>query len=121
MGSEMLPPFSVSAALSQWQWAPVVTVIAVLAAAAYLWGVLRVARRHPARPWPYWRTGMFLGGLLVIVLASESGIGSYDDVLFWDHMIQHLLLIMVAPALLIAATPCTRGRNESCGPVPPRP
>ena len=36
----------------------------------------------------------FLGGLLIIVLATESGLGSYDDVLFWDHMIQHLLLIM---------------------------
>jgi cytochrome c oxidase assembly factor CtaG len=117
MGSEMLPPFSVSAALSQWQWAPVVTVIAVVAAAAYLWGVLRVARRHPARPWPHWRTGMFLGGLFVIVLASESGIGSYDDVLFWDHMIQHLLLIMVAPALLITGRPVTLLLHASRNPL----
>ena len=117
MGSEMLPPFSVSAALSQWQWAPVVTAIAVVAAAAYLWGVLRVARRHPARPWPRWRTGMFLGGLFVIVLASESGIGSYDDVLFWDHMIQHLLLIMVAPALLIAGRPVTLLLHASRNPL----
>ena len=77
----MLPPLGFSEALSRWQWAPVVTAVAVIAAAAYLWGVRRVARRHPARPWPLWRTGMFLGGLLVIVLATESGLGRYDDVL----------------------------------------
>jgi cytochrome c oxidase assembly factor CtaG len=117
MGSEMLPPFGFSEALSRWQWAPVVTAVAVIAAAAYLWGVRRVARRHPARPWPLWRTGMFLGGLLVIVLATESGLGRYDDVLFWDHMIQHLLLIMVAPALLIAGQPVTLLLHASRNPL----
>ena len=113
----MLPPFGVSEALSRWQWAPVITAIAVIAAAAYLWGVRRVGHRHPARPWPRWRTGMFLGGLLVIVLATESGLGSYDDVLFWDHMIQHLLLIMVAPALLIVGQPVTLLLHASRNPL----
>jgi len=113
----MLPPFGFSEALSRWQWAPVVTAVVVIAAAAYLWGVWRVAHRHPARPWPLWRTGMFLGGLLVIVLATESGLGRYDDVLFWDHMIQHLLLIMVAPALLIAGQPVTLLLHASRNPL----
>ena len=113
----MLPPFSLPEALGRWQFAPIVTAIAVIAAAAYLWGVFRVARRHPARPWPRWRTGMFLGGVLVIVLATESGVGAYDDVLFWDHMIQHLLLIMVAPALLIAGRPVTLLLHASRNPL----
>jgi cytochrome c oxidase assembly factor CtaG len=117
MGSDVLPPFGVSEALGRWQWAPVVTVAVVLVAAAYLWGVVRVARRHPARPWPKWRTGLFLGGLLIIVLATESGIGTYDDVLFWDHMIQHLLLIMVAPALLVVGRPVTLLLHASRNPL----
>ena len=37
-----------------------------------------------------------------LVLATQSGIGTYDDMLFWDHMIQHLMLIMIAPPLLVA-------------------
>jgi len=41
----------------------------------------------------------------VVVLATESGIGVYDDILFWDHMVQHLMLIMIAPPLLIAGQP----------------
>jgi cytochrome c oxidase assembly factor CtaG len=117
MGSDMLPPFSLPEALGRWQFSPVVTAITVIMAALYLWGVLRVARRHPARPWPRWRTGMFLCVLLVIVLATESGVGSYDDMLFWDHMIQHLMLIMVAPPMLIAGRPVTLLMHASRNPV----
>jgi cytochrome c oxidase assembly factor CtaG len=113
----MLPPFGLSAALTQWQFAPIVTAVVVVLAGLYGWGVVRVARRHPARPWPAWRTVMFGGGLLVIVLATQSGIGRYDDVLFYDHMIQHLMLLMVAPPLLIAGQPLTLLLHASRNPL----
>jgi cytochrome c oxidase assembly factor CtaG len=113
----MLPPFGLSAALTQWQFAPVVTAVVVMLAGLYGWGVGRVARRHPARPWPIWRTAMFGGGLLVLVLATQSGIGAYDDVLFYDHMIQHLLLLMVVPPLLIAGQPLTLLLHASRNPL----
>src|SRR3984957_6482222 len=113
----MLPPFGWSAVVTQWQFAPVVTVFAVVCAVLYGWGVVRVARRHPARPWPLWRTGMFAGGLAVIVIATQSGVGAYDDVLFWDHMVQHLMLLMVAPPLLIAGQPMTLLMHASRNPV----
>jgi cytochrome c oxidase assembly factor CtaG len=112
-----LPPFSLLQAVIRWQFAPVVTGCVVLAAGLYLWGVLRVRRRHPARPWPAWRTAMFLGGLAVVVIATEAGIGSYDDVLFWDHMVQHLLLLMVAPPMLVVGQPATLLLHASRNPV----
>ena len=83
MESQALPPLSVTELVTRWQFAPVVTAFVVAVACLYLWGVLRVRRRHPARPWPLPRTALFLGGLAVVVIATESGIGSYDDVLFW--------------------------------------
>jgi cytochrome c oxidase assembly factor CtaG len=113
----MLPPFGFEAVFTQWQSAPLVTGGVVIAAGLYLWGVVRVARRHPARPWPAWRTGMFLGGLAVVVLALQSGIGSYDDVLFWDHMVQHLMLVMAAPPLLIFGQPITLLMHASRNPL----
>ena len=113
----MLPPFGWHAVLTQWQAAPVVTVSVTAVAALYLWGVVRVARRHPARPWPRWRTGLFLAGLAAIVIALQSGIGTYDDVLFWDHMVQHLMLIMVAPPLLIFGQPLTLLLHASRNPL----
>ena len=113
----MLSPFGWHAVIADWQFAPVVTGIVVIFAALYLWGVVRVARRHPARPWPAWRTGMFLGGLAVVVLATESGIGTYDDLLYWDHMVQHLMLLMIAPPLLIFSQPVTLLLHASRNPV----
>jgi putative copper resistance protein D len=79
--------------------------------------VLRVRRRHPGRPWPLWRSALFLGGLAVIVIATQSGIGRYDGVLFWDHMILHLLLIMVAPPLLVVGQPITLLLHASRNPL----
>jgi cytochrome c oxidase assembly factor CtaG len=113
----MLPPFGWQAVLEHWQFAPVVTALAAILAALYLWGAWRVGRRHPARPWPWWRSAFFFAGLAVIVLATESGIGAYDDVLFWDHMVQHLMLIMVAPPLLVAGQPVTLLLHASRNPL----
>jgi putative copper resistance protein D len=53
----------------------------------------------------------------VVVLATETGIGAYDDVLAWDHMIQHLLLLMVAPPLLVAGQPVTLLLHASRNPL----
>jgi cytochrome c oxidase assembly factor CtaG len=113
----MLRPFGWPTVVTVWQFAPIVTGAVVILAGLYLWGVIRVARRHPARRWPAWRTGMFLGGLAIVVLATQSGIGVYDDVLFWDHMVQHLMLIMVAPPLLIFGQPITLLMHASRNPL----
>jgi putative copper resistance protein D len=117
MGDEVLPPFSLAEVVTRWQFAPIITAFAVVAAGLYLWGVLRVRRRHPARPWPLYRTALFLGGLAIVVIATQSGIGSYDDVLFWDHMVQHLLLLMVAPPLLVVGQPATLLLHASRNPL----
>lgn len=113
----MLPPYGLSAVVTHWQFAPVVTGVVAVLAVFYGWGAVRVARRHPARPWPRWRTASFAAGLLVIAIATQSGIGVYDDLLFYDHMIQHLLLLMVAPPLLIAGQPLTLLLHSSRNPL----
>jgi putative copper resistance protein D len=113
----MLPPFSWGEAAANWQFAPIVTAFTALVAAAYLWGALRVRRRHPRRPWPLGRTIPFLLGLLVINLATQSGIGTYDDTLFWDHMVQHLMLLMIAPPLLVVGQPVTLLLHASRNPL----
>jgi putative copper resistance protein D len=113
----MLPPFGLSAVVTQWQFAPVVTSAVAVSALLYGWGVVRVGRRHPARPWPLWRAALFGAGLFVIVIATQSGIGAYGDLLFYDHMIQHVMLLMVAPPLLIAGQPLTLLLHASRNPL----
>ena len=102
-----MPPLTAGHALTAWQFPPLVSALLVLLAAAYLGGVRITARRHPARPWPAGRAAAFLLGLAVIAVATQSSIGVYDDVLFSVHMVQHLLLIMVAPPLLVFGRPVT--------------
>ena len=59
------------------------------------------------RPTPLQATAFF-GGLLTIVIALDSPIDVYADQLFWVHMIQHILLLTVAPPLILLGRPWPR-------------
>jgi putative membrane protein len=55
-----------------------------------------------------WRGAAFYCGLATVVLAVDSPIDAYADRLFWVHMVQHVLLMMVAPPLLLIGRPWPR-------------
>jgi putative membrane protein len=55
-----------------------------------------------------WRGVAFYGGLATLVLAVDSPIDAYAGQLFWVHMVQHVLLMMVAPPLLLIGRPWPR-------------
>jgi putative copper resistance protein D len=110
-------PLTAHTAFTEWQFAPVVTASVALLVVLYAVGIWRVRRRHPARPWPLLRTLSFSAGLLAVVLATQSSIGAYDDVLFSVHMVQHLMLIMVAPPLMVAGRPVTLLLHASRNPL----
>jgi putative copper resistance protein D len=82
-----------------------------LAAALYVLGVRRLARR--GRRWSPWRTLSFFSGLVALFVAVASGLASYDDSVFVMHIIQHLLLMMVAPPLLSLGAPITLALQAS--------
>lgn len=105
MLAEVRVPLTGHTALTEWQLAPVVSAGLAAAVLLYLYGMWRVRRRHPARPWPLRRAAAFVAGLAVVAVATQSSVGAYDEALFSVHMVQHLLLIMVAPPLLIAGRP----------------
>jgi putative copper resistance protein D len=75
--------------------------------AAALYGL--GAQRHGS--WPWSRTLAFFAGLVVTALATMSVVGYYDMVLFGDHMVQHLLLIMVAAPLFAFGAPLALARR----------
>ncbi|HVX21773.1 MAG TPA: cytochrome c oxidase assembly protein [Acidimicrobiales bacterium] len=81
------------------------SVLIVGAAVLYAAGVWRVNRAQPDRKWSGKRCLAFAGGLVVTFLAVEGFVGVYDDVLFYDHMVQHLMLIMVAAPLFAMGAP----------------
>ncbi len=79
----------------------------VLGAALLYWLGGR-GRKRAVRPVDHWRTASFIGGLAAIMLAVDSPIDQLSDELFWVHMVQHILLISVAPPLLALARPWNR-------------
>jgi cytochrome c oxidase assembly factor CtaG len=50
----------------------------------------------------------FVAGLVTIVVALEGPIDYYADQLFWVHMLQHVLLLTLAPPLILLGRPWPR-------------
>ncbi|HUA48370.1 MAG TPA: cytochrome c oxidase assembly protein [Solirubrobacteraceae bacterium] len=96
----MSAPSLPSLLVSHWAFSASVVIPAAGSATLYLLGVRRTVGRWPAR-----RTVAFLAGIGAVILALQSGIDSYDDRMLSDHMVQHLLLLLVAPPLLLGGRP----------------
>ncbi|PZG16554.1 copper resistance protein CopD [Micromonospora craterilacus] len=105
LGFPMPPALSVETVARLWLPEPLIITAALVAAGLYLAGVWRLWRRGDA--WPLARTALWLAGCAVIIIATSSGLARYGPVLFAVHMVQHLLLMMVAPILLVLAGPIT--------------
>lgn len=99
------------AALSSWDWRIEVIFVLALAGTLYSRGWWRLWRRTQARkrtgrrlaePWRY---AAYMAGIFFCALALLSPIAPLGQQLFFMHMIQHLLLIMIAPPLLFLANP----------------
>ena len=77
-----------------------------LMAAAAAWCLFSARRLHArGRRWPARRTAAFLGGLAVAWVAGGSRLAAYDDTSVTAHVVQHVLLMMVAPPLLVLGRP----------------
>jgi putative membrane protein len=87
--------------LAAWSLDPSLVYVAV-ATVLYLLG-----SRGRWRP-THLQAASFFAGLLTIVIALNSPIDVYADQLFWVHMVQHILLLTVAPPLILLGRPWPR-------------
>jgi putative copper resistance protein D len=110
-------PLSAARLFGSWQLDSVALIAMAPFVALYAWGVARVRRRHPGRPWPRLRTASMLASVAVIVIATCGPVGVYDQTLFSMHMFQHLMLIMIAPPLAVASRPMTLLLHATRNPV----
>ncbi len=99
-----LPPFTLGRGLA-WSADPFFLVACLLALALYGWGVVRLARRGDA--WPVGRTVAFVTGVLSIGLVMCTALNDYGMVMFSVHMVQHMIISMVSPILLLLGAPIT--------------
>jgi putative membrane protein len=100
-------PDSAASVLLAWSLEAHIVLPLVGLALLWRWAVGTVNRAHPRNLVPRYRSWAWYSGLLVVVLALASPIATYDTTLFSVHMIQHLLLTMIAAPLLVLAAPIT--------------
>ena len=91
-----------------WDFEPAVALPLVAVALWWWWMLAAIDRRHPEHPVPRRQRWAFLAGLTAVAFALQSGIARYDTTLFSLHMVQHLLLTLVAPPLLALGAPITQ-------------
>lgn len=85
-----------------WTLSPGVLIGAALVLGVYVrrWRAVRLSGSpRAAAEAPVWRLCCFLGSILVTVIALISPIDALADQLFFAHMIQHMLLLDMAPIL----------------------
>jgi putative membrane protein len=96
---------TLSVLLLSWAWRPEIMLSLGLAAAIHLAGRWRLKRQGSARLVKPWRSVAYLSGLAVLWIALMSPIDVLSGQFFFMHMIQHLLLVMIAPPLLLIGNP----------------
>ena len=92
------------AAIRSWPFEPWLTASLIVTALVYFRGWRVYHRRDPER-WGFDRLAAFLGGLTAIFIALASPLEPFTSLLLSVHMVQHLLLVMVAPPLIWLGNP----------------
>nr|WP_306368567.1 cytochrome c oxidase assembly protein [Nocardiopsis sp. CC223A] len=105
LGFPVPPPMDLANLLTLWRPDLFFIMLVVVGGGLYAAGVTRLLRRGDS--WPIGRTVAFAAGLLTIVAAHLSGYATYAMVLFSAHMIQHMVLSMLTPILLVLGAPVT--------------
>ncbi|MFJ8074084.1 cytochrome c oxidase assembly protein [Streptomyces sp. NPDC096176] len=99
-----LPPFTLGRGL---EFSPdsFFLVGCLLALGFYGWGVARLRRRGDS--WPVSRTVWFTVGVLSIALMMCTKLNDYGMVMFSVHMVQHMVISMLSPIVLLLGAPIT--------------
>ncbi|MGW2303690.1 cytochrome c oxidase assembly protein [Streptomyces sp. NPDC001809] len=99
-----LPPFTLGRGL---EFSPDLFFLigCIAALGLYGWGVARLRGRGDA--WPVSRTVFFTVGVLTIALVMCTKLNDYGMVMFSVHMVQHMVISMLSPILLLLGAPIT--------------
>jgi cytochrome c oxidase assembly factor CtaG/putative copper export protein len=88
-----------------WRLEIITAFAVVVALAVYVRWVLRLRTRGDA--WPVFRTAMWILGVATMAWITQGGPAVYGMVTFSGHMVEHMLLVTVAPVFLALGAPVT--------------
>jgi cytochrome c oxidase assembly factor CtaG len=88
-----------------WNWNPWILASLAIAVFGYVRGLRRMNSAVLCRIFGGLRYAAFAAGIVTLFTALISPFDTLDDQLFSAHMVQHLVLLMIAPPLLIFGRP----------------
>src|SRR5579862_8909112 len=93
--------------LTQWDWQPSIVIGTALIVGFYLYAIGPLRKRYfPEERVKRSQVTCFLLGMFFMFLALVSPLDELgDSYLFSAHMVQHLVLTLVGPPLLLLGTP----------------
>ena len=102
-------PTTAAATVGFWDWSFDPPLVLVIDLAILYWiGDRRTLTPRRKRTAQRWRSAGFYAALVVLAVALASPIELLSAQLFWVHMIQHVLLLLVAAPLFVLARPWIR-------------
>jgi putative membrane protein len=90
--------------LREWSLPIGVNLALLLVVIVYVHGWIALRRGSPGLI-PFWRLSAFVGGMISLWIAIGSPLEAFDDVSLSGHMVQHLLLMVVVPPLVLLGAP----------------
>ena len=105
LGYDLAGPPTPARILLDWRFDLLFGTAAIIFAAVYLVGVIRLRRRGDQ--WPVGRTFAWMLGCALLLFTTSSGLGRYLPAMFSMHMAAHMLLSMLIPILLVLGAPTT--------------
>jgi putative membrane protein len=92
------------AVLSSWSFPAWITALNLFVALIYFRGWIALHRVMPQR-FGRGRLAAFFSGVAILEAALASPIDTFDSFLLTDHMMQHMLLMMIVPPLVLLGDP----------------
>ncbi len=88
-----------------WNWNPLPTLLLLVFAYLYLNGLSNWER--PSHPISRWQKASFFTGLFLIFISLQSPLDNLSEHMLSFHQLQHFLLRMMAPLLVLLGAPLT--------------
>ncbi|SNS96176.1 putative copper resistance protein D [Micrococcales bacterium KH10] len=104
-GHELPPEPTLANYFTQWNPDVLFAIAALAGVVTYVRWVVRLRSRGDQ--WPIWRTASWVGAMVVFAYTTNGGLALYGHVLFSAHMLQHMVLAMIVPLLVVSAAPAT--------------
>lgn len=104
-GDPLPPELTPLSLFTVWKFDLAWTLVSVFGVLLYLGGVWRLRSRGDK--WPIGRTIAWVAGFVFLFYTTNGSLNAYEQYLFSQHMLAHMMLTMLIPLVLVLGAPIT--------------